>query len=80
MNTSKRNLRKRIMKIVTNSQGPNEPKEWRNCRLFFLYSVFSTRAEVEEMKQKYKDGIAWGHMKQEIFANIERFVEHKDEN
>ena len=72
--TSKK-LRKSIMKIKTNSQGPDEPKDHETCTLFSLYKAFASKKEVEKMKTRYQEGIAWGTMKQELFEYIDHLLD-----
>lgn len=67
--TEKR-LRKMIMKIQTNSLGPDEPKDPDTCTLFSIYRAFATEAETRAMAARYREGIAWGVMKQELFEYI----------
>ncbi len=67
--TEKR-LRKLIMKIKTNSQEPDEPKDYKTCTLFSIYEAFASKDEVENMKQRYARGISWGAMKQELFEYL----------
>jgi len=67
--TEKR-LRKMIMKIQTNSLGPDEPKDPDTCTLFSIYRAFATEQETQDLTQRYREGIAWGAMKQELFEYI----------
>lgn len=67
--TEKR-LRKMIMKIQTNSLGPDEPKDPDTCTLFSIYRAFATEDETRVMAARYREGIAWGAMKQELFEYI----------
>lgn len=67
--TEKR-LRKMIMKIQTNSLGPEEPKDPDTCTLFSIYRAFATREQTAAMADRYRAGIAWGVMKQELFEYI----------
>jgi len=67
--TEKR-LRKLIMKIKTNSLDPDEPKDPANCTLFSIYKAFATPDQTEKLAKRYRDGIAWGTMKQELFEYI----------
>lgn len=67
--TEKR-LRKMIMKIQTNSLGPEEPKDPDTCTLFSIYRAFATREQTAAMAERYRAGIAWGVMKQELFEYI----------
>lgn len=63
-------LRKLIMKIKTNSQAPEEPKETEGCTLFQIYQAFASKSEIEAMKKRYQVGIGWGEMKQELFEYL----------
>ena len=67
--TEKR-LRKLIMKIKTNSQEPDEPKDYKTCTLFSIFEAFASKNEIKAMKERYTEGIAWGTMKQELFEYI----------
>lgn len=67
-------LRKLIMKIKTNSQPPEEPKDPATCTLFEIYRAFAANKEVEEMRKRYAAGIAWGEMKQMLFEYINHYL------
>jgi tryptophanyl-tRNA synthetase len=64
-------LRKAIMKIVTNSQEPGEPKDPDDSTVYTLYAAFATAEQREEMRQAYADGIGWGDAKQKLFELID---------
>ena len=63
-------LRKLINKIKTNSLEPGEPKDPDTCTLFSIYRAFATHGELEEMRKRYAEGIAWGEMKKHLFEYI----------
>lgn len=63
-------LRKHIMRIVTNSQLPGEPKATEGCTLFALYSAVASSSEIAAVKQRYAEGVAWGEMKQILFEKL----------
>lgn len=63
-------LRKSIMKIVTNSLQPGEPKQTGDSALFAIYSAFASAAQRQQMKQAFADGIGWGDAKQQCFELI----------
>jgi len=63
-------LRKSIMKIVTNSLEPGEPKQTEGSALFAIYSAFASVQQREQMKQAFADGIGWGEAKQQCFELI----------
>lgn len=63
-------LRKAIMKIVTNSLEPGEPKDPDEGALYPIYAAFASTAQREAMRQAFRDGIAWGEAKQQTFELI----------
>lgn len=63
-------FRKMIMKIVTNSLMPGEPKDPDTCTLYSIYSALATKEEVEAIRVRYAEGIAWGEMKQFLFEYL----------
>ena len=68
-------LRKLIMKIVTNSQGIEEPKNPENCNVFNLYRLFATEQEQEALRQRYlAGGMGWGEAKQALYECMEREI------
>ena len=68
--TSKK-MRKLVMKIVTNSQEPGEPKDPEGNSLFEIYRAFASAEESAAMAQAFKDGIGWGDAKQQLFEKLE---------
>lgn len=64
-------LRKMIMKIVTNSQGVEEPKDPEGCNVFALYRLFADEAEQAALAGRYRaGGMGWGEAKQVLFEKI----------
>jgi tryptophanyl-tRNA synthetase len=63
-------LRKAIMKIVTNSLEPGEPKDPDTSTLFDVYAAFANDEQRRQMKQSFHEGIAWGAAKQQVFELI----------
>ena len=63
-------LRKSIMRIVTNSLEPGEPKQVEGSALFAIFSAFANAQQRDEMAQAYADGIGWGDAKQKCFELI----------
>ena len=68
-------LRKAIMRIVTNSLEPGEPKDPGDSALYAMYAAFATPAQRDTMRQAFRDGIAWGEAKQLTFELINRELE-----
>lgn len=67
---TEKQLRKHIMKIVTNSQPPEEPKSTEGCSVFSLYQHFADADEVNALAQRYAQGIGWGEAKQTLFEKV----------
>ncbi len=65
-------MRKRVMKIVTDSTPPEAPKDPSNSLLFDLYKVFASNEQVEAMREKYRSGIGWGYVKEDLFQVLDQ--------
>ncbi len=63
-------LRKAIMKIVTNSKEPGEPKFADESALFPIYHAFASDDEYAAFVQELENGLAWGEAKQRLFEKI----------
>jgi len=75
--TSKK-LRKTIMKIVTNSQAIEEPKNPDECNVFSLYKLFASKTEQKNLRERYQNGgMGWGEAKQELFEVMEKLIAPK---
>jgi len=73
-------LRKQIMKIKTNSQTIQEPKDPQKCNVFALYKHFSTQDEQKALAKLYKaGGMGWGDAKQMLFEKVDRELKDKRE-
>lgn len=68
--SSEKQMHKAIMKIVTNSQLPDEPKDPDDSALFEIYKAFATPEEIADMRAQYAAGIGWGDAKQALFDKI----------
>ena len=69
-----KDLRKSVMKIVTNSQEPGEKKDWKDNTLFSIYSSFASESNQKEMKDMFSDGIGWGDAKQKVFEELNQIL------
>ena len=72
---SEKTLKKSIMKIVTNSLEPGEPKDSKDCTVFDLYKNFATEEEVLALQSAYDEGISWGDAKEKLFLKINSQLE-----
>lgn len=73
-------LKKKIMKIVTDSIPVEEPKDPEKCHLFALYSLFADKDRTEDLRKRYeKGGTGYGEVKKELFELIwEYFTEARE--
>ena len=70
-----KNLRKTVMKIVTNSQGIEEPKDPHSCNVFALYRLFAGDSEQAALAERYRaGGMGWGEAKQELFEKLNAVI------
>jgi tryptophanyl-tRNA synthetase len=61
-------IRKKFMKIVTDSTPMEDPKDPDTCNVFALYKLFATDEELAEMRELYTaGGMGYGHAKQALF-------------
>jgi tryptophanyl-tRNA synthetase len=64
-------LRAAIMRIVTDSREPGEPKDADDSALFTIYQAFADAAETAAFRAALEAGMAWGEAKQVLFERIE---------
>lgn len=79
MFASKKELKKQIMSIVTDSTPLEEPKDPNN-NIVKLYELFATKEQVEDMKNKFLAGnYGYGHAKTELLnAILDYFKEARE--
>jgi len=72
---SEKALRKTIMRIVTNSQSVEEPKDPQACQIFQLYKLFADKNEQDALASRYRaGGMGWGEAKEELFRVVNRCI------
>lgn len=65
-------LRKQVMRIVTNSQTPEEPKNPDENNIFNIYKHFATPEMIAETRKKYtQGGVGYGELKEELFELLD---------
>ncbi|HEX7814337.1 tryptophan--tRNA ligase [Dyella sp.] len=69
-----RQLRETIMRIVTDSRLPGEPKDPESSALFTIFRGFASEAETAAFRKALEDGIGWGEAKQVLYERIEADV------
>ncbi len=72
--TPRDNLRKLVMGIVTDSRSPGEPKETEGSALFQLYQAFASAEESAAFAKQFREGIAWGDAKQQLFERLDQEI------
>lgn len=68
---SEKELRKTILKIVTDVTPLEEPKNPNECIVFQLYCLLATEPQIEDMRNKYLAGnYGYGHAKVELYELV----------
>jgi tryptophanyl-tRNA synthetase len=70
---SEKELRKLCMRVVTNSQSVDEPKNPDESQIFQLYVLFASPEERAALAARYRaGGMGWGEAKEELFHAANR--------
>ena len=73
-------LRKKVMRIVTDSKTVEEPKDPNTCHVFKLFSLFASAEQIANLKAAYlKGGMGYGHAKEALFQLLQETFEPKRE-
>ena len=65
-------VRKQVMRIVTDSKSPEDPKDPDACNVFGIYRYFATPQAVETKRNLYlQGGLAYSDIKQELYELLE---------
>ena len=65
-------VRKPVMRIVTDSKCPEDPKDPDECNIFAIYRHLAEADAVEAKRKLYLEGgLAYGEMKKELFVLLE---------
>jgi tryptophanyl-tRNA synthetase len=67
-------LREAVLRIVTDSRLPGEPKDPDGSSLFTLYRAFAGEADSAAFRGALEAGLAWGEAKQALFELLERQI------
>ena len=60
-------VRKQVMRIVTDSKSPEDPKDPDGCNLYNIYKFFAPQDRLEDVRQRYiQGGLAYGDLKKEL--------------
>ncbi len=61
-----------IMRIVTDSREPGEPKDAEGSSLYTIFRAFAGADETAAFRAELEAGLGWGEAKQRLFDRIER--------
>lgn len=68
-------LRKRVMRIVTDSKGVEDAKDPDDCNVFQIFRHFAGADAIAQWEQRYRDGgMGYGEIKQAVFEVINEEV------
>src|SRR5216110_1533137 len=64
-------MRQRVMSIVTDSVAVDAPKDPATSTIFKLYSVVASKEEIAEMRERFvKGGTGYGDVKKQLFEKL----------
>ena len=75
-----KDLKKKLMKIKTDSLPPEAPKETKDSIVFHLYKAFSSPEQAQKFQKKLEKGIGWGEAKEELYELLENHLCSKRES
>jgi tryptophanyl-tRNA synthetase len=65
-------LRKQVMRIVTDTQAIDAPKDPDENNIYNIYKHFATPQQIEANRKKYTEGgVGYGDLKKELFALLD---------
>ncbi len=68
-------IRKKVMRVVTDSKDVAEKKDPESCNVFKLYKLFASASEQAVLAERYRaGGLAYSEAKNELFIVVERLV------
>lgn len=69
-----KDLKKKVMRIQTDSTPVEEPKNPDTCNLYALYKLFATKEQTEDLRKRYlAGGMGYGSVKTELFELIKGY-------
>lgn len=68
------NLKKKVMKIQTDSTPMDDPKDPDKCNVYAIYKLFADEAQLSTMRDKYLNGgTGYGDIKKELLEIIDNY-------
>ena len=72
--TDAKALRKQVMRIVTDSSRPEDPKNPDECNVFNIFKYFAPSNTIESRRNAYlSGGLAYSEIKQELYELLNEF-------
>lgn len=66
-------MRKKVMRIVTDSKSVEEKKDPDNCNIFQIFKLLATDEETRELHDRYlAGGMGYGYAKEELYKVLDR--------
>ena len=73
---SGKDLKKRVMSVVTDSKGVEDVKDPATCNVYQLYALFASDEEKETMAARYRaGGLGYGEVKKALLEKIDTYFE-----
>ncbi len=70
----RKRMREAIMRIVTDSREPGQPKDPDSSSLFAIYRAFAGADEAAGFRAQLEEGMGWGDAKKALQARIEQDI------
>jgi len=76
-----KDLRKAVMKIVTDTKSVDEPKDPDTCTVFKIYKLLADETQIKEMRENYmRGGYGYGTAKEALFELIvKKFIKEREQ-
>ncbi len=73
--SSEKDLRKLVMKIITDSKTPEEPKDPEESTIFHIYNGIAPKDKTDAFRQKFlAGGMGYGEAKQILFEELNNYL------
>jgi tryptophanyl-tRNA synthetase len=78
--TTKKTLKDRVMRVVTDTTPVDQPKDPDACNLYALYRLFSTPDELAELRERYlAPGLKYVDVKKDLLERVwDFFAPHRE--
>jgi len=76
-----KSLKKKVMKIITDSTAVEDPKDPDTCNVFQLYKLFASESQLNDMRGIYlKGGTGYGQVKKDLLEILTEYFKPYREN